>query len=65
MVKLYGPMTKWPVQNKYTFMKTYTGYFVMVPLHLACLQCLQHSLFEHLFDLYYNPIVNYNSLTQD
>ena len=24
----------------------------MVPLHLTCLHCLQHSFFEHLFNLY-------------
>ena len=26
-----------------------TGHFVMVPLNLTYLHCLQHSLFEHLF----------------
>jgi len=30
-----------------------TGHFVMVPLNLTYLHCLQHSLFEHLFNLYY------------
>jgi len=25
--------------------------FAMVPLNLTCLQCLQHSFFEHLFNL--------------
>ena len=30
-----------------------TGHFVMVPLHLTCLHCLQHSFFEQLFSLYY------------
>ena len=25
-----------------------TGHFVMVPLNMTYLQCLQHSLFEHL-----------------
>jgi len=29
-----------------------TGYFVMVPLKLTYLHCLQHSSFEHLFNLY-------------
>ena len=29
-----------------------TGHFVMVPLNLTYLHCLQHSLFEHLFNLY-------------
>jgi len=29
-----------------------TGHSVMVPLNLTCLQSLQHSLFEHLFNLY-------------
>jgi len=30
------------------------GHFVMVPLNLTYLHCLQHSLFEHLFKLYYH-----------
>jgi len=30
-----------------------TGHFVMLPLNLTYLHCLQHSLFEHLFNLYY------------
>jgi len=30
------------------------GHFVMVPLNLTCLQCLQHSFVEHHFNLYYN-----------
>ena len=30
-----------------------TGHFVMVPLNLTYLHCLQHSAFEHLFNLYY------------
>jgi len=30
-----------------------TGHFVMVPLNLTYLHCFQHSLFEHLFNLYY------------
>ena len=25
----------------------------MVPFNLTCLHCLQHSFFEHLFNLYY------------
>ena len=29
-----------------------TGHFVMVPLNMTCLHCLQHSLFVHLFNLY-------------
>ena len=29
-----------------------TGHFVMVPLNMTYLHCLQHSLFEHLFNLY-------------
>ena len=29
-----------------------TGHFVMVPLNITNLHCLQHSLFEHLFNLY-------------
>jgi len=28
------------------------GHFVMVPLNITCLHCLQHSLFEHIFNLY-------------
>jgi len=28
------------------------GHFVTVPLNLTYLHCLQHSLFEHLFNLY-------------
>ena len=28
------------------------GHFVMVPLNMTYLHCLQHSLFEHLFNLY-------------
>ena len=31
-----------------------TRHFVVVPLNLTYLHCLQHSLFEHLFNLYYN-----------
>jgi len=30
-----------------------TGHFVIVTLNLAYLHCLQHSLFKHLFNLYY------------
>ena len=29
------------------------GHFVMVPLNLTYLHCLQHSFFECLFNLYY------------
>ena len=35
-----------------------TGHFVMVPLNLTNLHCLQHSLFEHLFKLYFTFIEN-------
>ena len=31
-----------------------TGHFVMVPLNMTYLHCLQHSLFEHLFNLCFN-----------
>ena len=31
-----------------------TGHFVMLPLNMTYLHCLQHSLFEHLFNLYYH-----------
>jgi len=30
-----------------------TGHVVMVSLNLTYLHCLQHSLFEHIFNLYY------------
>ena len=30
-----------------------TDHFVIVPFKLTCLHCLQHSFFEHLFNLYY------------
>jgi len=33
-----------------------TGHFVMVPLNMTYLHLLQHSLFEHLFNLYCNVI---------
>jgi len=33
----------------------WTGHFVLVPLNLTCLHCLQHSFFEHLFNLYVYP----------
>ena len=33
-----------------------TCHFVMVPLNMTYLHCLQHSLFEHLFNLYYTLI---------
>jgi len=29
-----------------------TGHFVMVPINLTCLHCLQHFLFENLFNLH-------------
>ena len=29
-----------------------TGHFVMVPLNLTYIHCLQHSFFEYLFNLY-------------
>ena len=31
-----------------------TDHFVMVPLNLTYLHCLQHYFFEHLFNLYYS-----------
>ena len=34
-----------------------TGHFVMGPLNITNLHCLQHSLFEHLFHLYYTELV--------
>ena len=33
-----------------------TGHFVMVPLNMTYLHCVQHSLFEHLFNLYYDSM---------
>ena len=30
------------------------GHIVIVPLNLTCLHCLQHSFFEHLFNLYFH-----------
>ena len=30
-----------------------TGHFVVVPLNLTYIHCLQHSFFEHLFNLYW------------
>ena len=36
----------------------YTGHFVMVPLNMTYLHRLQHSLFEHLFNLYYIGVTN-------
>ena len=35
-----------------------TGHFVMVPLNMTYLHYLQHSLFEHLFNLYYKKVNN-------
>ena len=35
------------------------GHFVMVPMNLTCLYCLQHSFFEHLLNLYDNDILIY------
>ena len=29
-------------------------YFAILPLNLTYLHCMQHSFFEHLFNLYYN-----------
>ena len=31
-----------------------TGHFVMVPLNMTYLHCLQHSFFEYLFNSYDN-----------
>jgi len=38
-----------------------TVHFVMAPLNLTCLHCLQHSFFEHYFNLYYITIYRGNS----
>jgi len=37
-----------------------TGHFAMVPLNLTFLHCLQHSLFDHFFNLYYCLYLLYN-----
>ena len=43
----------------HVFNKYLTCHFVMVPLNMTYLHCLQHSLFEHLFNLYcYVPGLN-------
>jgi len=34
-----------------------TGHCVMVPLNLTCLHYLQHSFFEHLYNLYKSSII--------
>jgi len=34
-----------------------TGHFVMVPLNLTCLHCLQHSFLEHFFNLQYGKLL--------
>ena len=38
----------------------WTGHFVMVPLNLIYLHCLQHSFFEHLLNLFWNvnPLIS-------
>ena len=38
-----------------------TGHFVMVPLNMTNLHCLQHSLLEHLFNLYFPFPIKINS----
>jgi len=37
-----------------------TGHFVMVPLNTTYLHCLQHSLFEHLFNFLLTSLANYD-----
>jgi len=39
-----------------------TGHFVMVPFNMTYLHCLQHSLFEHLFNIYY---INQNEVQKN
>jgi len=34
-----------------------TDHLHMVPLNLTYLHCLQHSLFKHLFNLYYSVVI--------
>jgi len=31
----------------------------LVPLNLNCLHCLQHSFFEHLFNIYYSSLISW------
>jgi len=54
-------MTRSPLQRfniKFTsFRFKLTGHFVMVPLNMTCLHCMQHSLFVHLFNLYYVDVL--------
>jgi len=38
---------------------SFKGHFVMVPLNLTYLHCLQHSLYEHLFNLYCKTLYIY------
>ena len=38
-----------------------TGHFVMVPLNLTCLHCLQQSFFKHFFNLCYTTTTSYNN----
>jgi len=45
---------------------TVQSLFVMVPLNMTYLHCLQHSLFEHLFNLYFElPHKNVRDQTTD
>ena len=46
-------LRKYEIEWKKGFASFCTGHFVMVPLNMTYLHCLQHSLFEHLFNLYY------------
>jgi len=39
-----------------------TGRFVMVPINLTCLHCLQHSFFQRRLNLYKNSM-SVNELT--
>ena len=36
------------------FVRLCTGHFIMVPLNLTYLHCLQHYFFDHLFNLYFH-----------
>jgi len=41
-----------------------TGHFVMVPLNMTCLHCVQHSFCEHLLNLYYTKPLQRSKLKQ-
>ena len=46
---------RWATQGSVGPLVLSTSRFVMVPLNLTCLHCLEHSFFEQIFNLYSNP----------